>query len=200
MKKLCYFATIILMNLILFCMPVHAASGLEFELKFTGEVIKNQTKEANVILRGTNATMYSKVRVKVEVTGPGTPKILATDSAGNEIDIAKTGYWGPPEGFPVGGTFENITPVKVTFNTAGTYEVKLSLVNVENGETEIFNKTETIKVLETSQINNTVPEGNNTIEKLPETGTSIFQYVLYAGLLLAILVFGYHKINIANNK
>lgn len=169
-------------------MPVNAASELEFELKYTGEIIKDETKEAKVILRGNNATTYPKVRVKVEVTGPSQPKIMAVDSAGNEIDIAQIGYWGPPGGFPIAGTFENITPIRATFNEVGTYQIKLSLVNVENGETEIISKTETLQVSEKT------PTTNETvIEKLPQTGTSVLEYTLYAGIILMIVGFVYYK-------
>lgn len=208
MKKICYLITIILMMLILFCEPVNAATGIEFELKYTGKVTEKETKDAEVILRGTDATTYPKVRVKVEVTGPSKPKIMAVDSAGNQIDIAQTGYWGPPEGFPIAGTFENITPVKVTFDEAGTYKVKLSLINLENANAEITSKTETIEVVSktpptnpnTNTNTNEVVGGNNTIEKLPQTGTSLIEYTVYIGIVLIGIVFINYKIKTLKNR
>ena len=198
MKKICYFTISILMIFILFCMPVNAANEFEFELNYTGDVVLNETKDASVILRGNNATTYAKVRVKIEVSGPSTPKIIATDSLNQEIDIAQTGYWGPDEGFAVSGTFENETPVKVTFTAVGTYTIKLSLVNVEGGETEIISDTFTIEVLEDASNTNEViePENtieNNTIEKLPQTGTSVAEYILYATITLLIIGFIYYR-------
>ncbi len=198
MRKLCYFIVIVLMILTLFSIQVNAADEFDFELNYTGDIAINETKEATVVLRGTNATTYSNVRIKVEVSGPGTPKITAVDSLDQEIDIVQEGYWGPPSGFPVAGTFENETPVKATFDVAGTYTVKLSLVNMQASEAEIASETFDIEVLEDLTDTNEVlePENNveeNTIEKLPQTGTSVFEYVMYSAVILALIIFIYCK-------
>ena len=144
-------------------------------------------------MRGTDATPHAKVRIKVDVTGPATPKIMATDSSGVEHDIAQLGYWGPDTGFQVGGTFENKTPIKATFSAAGTYTIKLSLINLESNDAVIVSKTETIEVLE-DKSNATNDTTNNTIEKLPQTGTSIGEYIIYAGIMITAIMFGYYKI------
>ena len=186
------------------CIPVKAANELEFELKYDGDVVINETKDASVILRGTNATTYSNVRVKVEVSGPGTPKLIAKDTNNLEFDLAQTGYWGPDQGFPVAGTFENETPIKATFNVAGTYTIKLSLVNMQASEAEIISKTYTIEVLEDVTNVNEIEEeptvDNNTeneVDKLPQTGTGIIEYIAYITIILALIIFVYYKMNIA---
>lgn len=187
----------ILMIMSVLYMPVvKAANEYDFELNYTGDIIINEEKEATVILRGTDATPHTKVRIKVDVTGPATPKIMATDSSGVEHDIAQLGYWGPDTGFAVGGTFENKTPIKATFSAAGTYTIKLSLINLEDNNAVITTKTETIEVLEDksntqNEVNNTT---NNTIEKLPQTGTSVAEYIIYAGIIITVVIFGYYKI------
>lgn len=187
----------ILMIMSVLYMPVvKAANEYDFELNYTGDIIINEEKEATVILRGTDATPHTKVRIKVDVTGPATPKIMATDSSGVEHDIAQLGYWGPDTGFAVGGTFENKTPIKATFSAAGTYTIKLSLINLEDNNAVITTKTETIEVLEDksntqNEVNNTI---NNTIEKLPQTGTSVAEYIIYAGIIITVVIFGYYKI------
>lgn len=203
MKKIAYLTMSILMLFALFCIPVKAASEFEFELKYTGDVVLNETKDASVILRGTNATTYQKVRVKIEVDGPSTPKIIATDSLSQEIDIAQTGYWGAEEGFAVAGTFENETPVKVTFSAAGTYTIKLSLVNVDGGETEIMSETFEVEVLEdATNTNEVLGPGNaienNEIEKLPQTGTSVGEYIVYIGVVALLIGFVYYKVHSKN--
>ena len=175
---------------------VKAVDEYGFELEYTGDIVINEEKAATVILRGTDAAPHTKVRIKVEVTGPATPKIMATDSSGVEHDIAQLGYWGPDTGFAVGGTFENKTPIKATFSAAGTYTIKLSLINLEDNDAVIASKTETIEVLEDksnvqNKVNNTT---DNTIEKLPQTGTSIGEYIIYAGIMIAVVMFGYCKI------
>ena len=188
----------------MFCIPVKAANELEFELKYNGDVVINETKDASVILRGTNATTYSNVRVKVEVSGPGTPKLIAKDTNNLEFDLAQTGYWGPDQGFPVAGTFENETPIKATFNVAGTYTIKLSLVNMQASEAEIISETFTIEVLEDATNVNEIEEeptiDNNTenkVDKLPQTGTGIMEYIAYIAIIVALIIFVYYKMNIA---
>lgn len=209
MKKLCYLFVSILMILSVMSVTVNAANEFEFELNYTGDVVLNDTKEATVILRGINATTYTNARVNVEVEGPATPSIIATDSLNQQIDIAQNGYWGPKEGFAVSGTFENETPVKVTFTAAGTYTIKLTLVDMQNSEAEIISKSFTIEVLEdkisneiiedNEVIGNEDSQGNNTIDKLPQTGTSTIEYIIWITLMIAIVGFIYYRINIKNN-
>ena len=206
MKKLCYLFISILMILALMSVTINAANEFEFELNYTGDVVLNDTKDATVILRGTNATTYTNVRVKIEVDGPATPSIIATDSFNQEIDLAQEGCWGPAEGFPVSGTFENETPVKVTFTAAGTYTIKLSLVNMQSSEAEIISESFTIEVLEDATNNEIIEdnevigdentEGNNAIDKLPQTGTSVIEYVIWIAVMIGIVGFVYYRINL----
>ena len=194
MKKLCCFIMAIFLAIGIFCIPVKAANELEFELKYDGDVVINETKDASVILRGTNATTYSNVRVKVEVEGPGTPKIIAIDTSDQEFDLVDIKYWGPPEGFPVAGTFENETPIKATFPVAGTYTIKLSLVNMQSSEAEIISKSYNIEVLEDATNVNEIKEPENEIEKLPQTGNSMVEYIMYIAVVIALIIFVSYKI------
>lgn len=201
MKKVCKLLISVLMILTIFCVPVRAADEYEFELNYTGDIVINETKDASVILRGTNASTYAKVRIKIDITGPATPKIIAEDSLGTEIDIAQEGYWGPPEGFPVSGTFENETPVKATFTAAGTYTIKLSLVNMENSEAEITSRTFTIEVLEDTINTNEIvenniennEESNNEIDKLPQTGMSVTECIIYIAVIVGLIYLIYYR-------
>lgn len=193
MKKLCCLVLTTLMLLTVFCIPINAAAELEFELKYDGDVVVNETKEGSVILRGTNATTYSNVRVKVEVTGPGTPKIIAVDTSDQEFDMVELGYWGPSQGFPVAGTFENETPIKATFPVAGTYTIKLTLVNMQAQEAEIISKTFTVEVLEDASNVNEITNSENEINKLPQTGNSIVEYIAYIVVIIALVTFIYYK-------
>jgi len=165
-----------------------------FQLEYSGDVILNETKEGRVILRATNGTTFARVQIKVDITGPATPKILATDSSGVEHDIAQLGYWGPENGFAVGGTFENVTPIRATFSEAGTYTIKLSLINLDNNNAVIIERTQTIEVLEdNSNVNEIVNDTNNTTEELPKTGTSVVEYIILIGIITTIIGFGYFK-------
>ena len=194
MKKLSCFIVTILFILSVISIQVNAAAELEFELKYDGDIVVNETKEGSVILRGTNASTYSNVRVKVDVDGPGTPKLIATDTNQQEFDLVDIKYWGPPDGFPVAGTFENETPIKATFPVAGTYTIKLTLVNMQASEAEIISKSFTVEVLEDATNVNEVNEPENEVEKLPQTGNSTMEYVMYIAIVAALVIFVSYKI------
>ena len=194
MKKLSCFIVTILFILSVISIQVNAAAELEFELKYDGDIVVNETKEGSVILRGTNASTYSNVRVKVDVDGPGTPKLIATDTNQQEFDLVDIKYWGPPDGFPVAGTFENETPIKATFPVAGTYTIKLTLVNMQASEAEIISKPFTVEVLEDATNVNEVNEPENEVEKLPQTGNSAMEYVMYIAIVAALVIFVLYKI------
>lgn len=172
-----------------------AAEEYAFDLQYTGTIVKNEEKEAKVLLIGKGGTLYTKVRIKVDVKGPSKPEILATDSNGHQHNIAEIGYWGPPEGFPVQGDFTNTTPIKATFPEAGKYTVTLSLINLENGST-ITTKSFEINVTSNDTADNTTNEiTNNTItnniEELPKTGVGILEYILiFAGLGIIFYILG----------
>ena len=194
MKKLSCFIVTILFILSVISIQVNAAAELEFELKYDGDIVVNETKEGSVILRGTNASTYSNVRVKVDVEGPGTPKLIATDTNQQEFDLVDIKYWGPPDGFPVAGTFENETPIKATFPVAGTYTIKLTLVNMQASEAEIISKSFTVEVLEDATNVNEVNEAENEVEKLPQTGNSTVEYVMYIAIVAVLVIFVSYKI------
>lgn len=188
----------------LFCMLILSITiyatdnGYEFNLKYQGEIVEGEEVSASVTLTGTDATPYSNVRINVDLTSaPAKPTLFAYDSAGTKFDIADIGYWGPEEGFAVGGTFTNETPITATFPKAGTYVIKLSLVDVKNSDAVITTKDFTITVNEenktednTVQNNTTVNNnliGNNTINNIPQDGISYWSYILII-ILFAIAI------------
>lgn len=203
-KRLWLFITIAVV-LIGGTMVLASAEDYSLFIDHSGNVLKDVPIQADVKLVGHNAPAYTNVRVKVDISGPGTPKLMATDSEGKQWDIAQIGYWGPESGFAVGGTFTNTTPVTATFSEAGLYEIKLSLVNVTDGST-IASSNESIYVYRdqaeldeilnsANKINNTVNVANNTtnnvVENLPQTGTSIAEYAIYTAIIVAICLVGY---------
>ena len=115
----------------------NAAEGYTISLDYDPtELAAGEERAATATLKGENATVYTNVRLKVDIDGPATPQLLATDSNQIEHDIAKLGYWGPDEGFQVGLTFENNTPIKATFPK----------VDVNNSEAVIVTETFNIEV------------------------------------------------------
>ena len=196
----------------------YAADGYTFGLEYEGTVKVNEAKNAKVQLIGTNGPTYTNVRIKVDITGPGTPTILAYDSTGVQHDIVQLGYWGPDAGFAVQGTFTNETPVVATFNTAGNYTIVLSLVNVANNNEVIATRSinltveaantgntvgnavgNTVSNTVSNTVNNTVNNmTNNTVTEIPKTGTGIFEYILCFVITAATICMGY--VLIRSNK
>ena len=168
---------------------VFAADEYYFDLQYTGTVVKNVEKDANVLLVGVNGTLHTNVQIKVKVTGPATPKLLATDSNGVEHDIAQLGYWGPSSGFAVQGDFTNTTPIKATFTEEGSYTIELTLVDLTNSNAVITSKTFTVDVSDTQTpaVNNTVTN-NTAVDELPKTGTSIGEFLMYILVLGMVFV------------
>lgn len=181
-----------MLGLLFLSTVVYAANGYDFNLKYDGEIIANEAKQGSVTLNGTDATPYTNVRIKVDfVSGPAKPSLIAYDSNGTKFDIAEIGYWGPPSGFAVGGTFTNETPITATYPQAGTYVTKLSLVDISNNEAVIASKELTIAVKDANTpennvvVNNTVTE-NNVIENIPQAGISFWVYLLV--IAIAVIV------------
>lgn len=198
MKKIIFFTFLLcalLTSTFIFATSANPGDGYEFIISFEGEVKKDVPKNATVTLKGTNATPYTNVQIKVEkLSGPSNPEILATDSEGNTYNVAEIGAWGPASGFAVGGSFENVTPIIATYDMAGTYVSRISLVDVTNSNTVITSKEFTVTVTEdndtvanTTTTNNTAVD--NTVTEIPQTGTSIWTYMIIAiGLICAVLL------------
>ena len=174
---------------------------LDFSISYEGTVKVNEEKNATIILSGNNTPVYTNVIVKVDIEGPATPKILATDSLGTEIDIAQEGYWGPNAGFAIGGTFSNETPIRATFTKEGTYTITLSLLNVQNNNDILAGRVFTIEVVDDEPIvNETVNQilnettneiVNEPVQELPKTGTSLMEYTIYTVIVAVILYLAY---------
>ena len=197
--------------LALFTTFVYAADEYTFSLDYEGEVVVGEPKTTNVTLSGNNAPTYTNVRIKVDIEGPSTPTLL--DTAGNQYDIAQIGYWGPDAGFAVQGTFTNVTPVTATFNTAGNYTITLSLIDVANNNNIITSRVVNVTVVDKAATDNTIQNTvantvqntvtntvtnnvvnnvvNNAIDKIPQTGTGMFEYSLCFIVTALTIVVGY---------
>lgn len=105
--------------------------NLNYPLK---SVLINTEQKISARLTSTaDATGLTNARIKVEVSGPATPKVMAKDTLGNDIDVVKEGYWGPNAGFPVGANYNVTTEFTATFPVAGTYTATISLVDIRGG-------------------------------------------------------------------
>ena len=194
MKKLkIIFVSLILIIMINIISYAAIDTTIHFDISYEGKVKVNEEKSTIIILAGNETPLHTNVRVKVDIEGPAKPKLLANDSNGTQIDIADWGYWGPESGFAIQGTFSNETPVKATFTEAGSYTITLSLLDVQNANNVLAQKSITLQVegneTQVNEITNEVV--NNSVEELPKTGTSLTEYTIYAVVLLVILYIGY---------
>lgn len=199
MKKI-KVVSIFLLFLLMINVACYAAIDptIHFDVSYEGPIKVNEEKNTFIVLAGENTPLHTNVRVKVDVEGPAIPKLLATDSAGTEYDIAQIGYWGPASGFPIQGTFRNETPVRSTAPEAGTYTITLSLLDVQNNNDILAQKTVTFQVqsdtapITNEIINETVNQVvDNPVEELPKTGTSLIEYGMYAILVVAVIYLVY---------
>jgi len=173
---------------------------IHFDVIYEGSIKVNQEKETLIVLAGENTPLHSNVRVKVDIEGPAKPKLMATDSAGNVIDIAQEGFWGPASGFPIQGTFRNETKVISTATEPGTYTFTLSLLDVQNNNDILAQKAVTFQVqpdtppITNVTINETVNEiVNEPMPELPKTGTSLIEYVVYI-VVLSVIIYAVYQI------
>ena len=198
MRKKIFLITFALM-LITFTLSIYASetapntNGYDFDIVYSGDVVEGESKNATVILEGKEAKVYNKVRVdSKQVSGPSEDvKVIAYDEQGRAFDISKSRDWGPQEGFQVGGTFRNETPITITYPKAGTYVTELSLIDLENNDTVIASEQFTVNVLEAPTIDNNTT--NNEVTEIPQTGISIWTYALII-ILAVCLIYGVSKI------
>ncbi len=203
------FLLIFVFALILFCNSVLAVDdAYSFEININGDVVENEPKSATVVLQATEGTVYEKVRIKVDfVSGPATPNIMAYETGGKGYNISEIGYWGPETGFTVGGTFKNETPIIATYPKAGTYVSRLSLIDLSKNNEVIVSQEFTQTVLEKTTEpkptpeptpdNTNAPAENNTVDEIPQTGTSIW---VYLAVILVVFAVGFVFVKVREMK
>ena len=144
-----------------------------------------------------------------------------TDQANLEHDIIQSG-WGDAQGYKIGGKdVEQVLQTRATFSQAGNYTITLKLIDRDNSDAIIAQKSFDFTVAETSTVTppattpdsdtqtpNTpeVPEESTTTEKtetsetqmptkLPKTGNNIFVPVVAIIIVLGSVYVFYNKEN-----
>lgn len=113
------------------------------KLEYIGEVIKNEEKEVKISYSSPSGRYYESAKLIATVAGPegGNMQLLAVDQAGTEYDIVKTG-WGDAQGFPMGGKdYAQVLQTEAIFNENGNYILTLKLVDIENSDSIIAQKS-----------------------------------------------------------
>lgn len=133
----------------------------QITLEHTGNIEKDVEKEMKLMYSSSMGRYYEHARLIAEATTPkdASVKLLATDGETKaETDIIQSG-WGDPQGYKIGGKDVSQTlNVRALFSEVGDYSITLKLIDRDNSDTVIAEKTFEYKVAEKET---TPPEEEN---------------------------------------
>lgn len=138
------------------------------DLESTGEIVKGQEKEMKLSYSSPMGHYYEHARLIAEAVTPAGAdvELLATDEADLEHDIIQSG-WGDAQGYNIGGKdFSQVLQTRAKFSNAGDYTITLKLIDRDNSDTIIAEKSFEFTVLETA-----TPTDPEDTEKPGETET-----------------------------
>lgn len=157
------------------------------KLNYTGTIKKDEAKDMKLITESSMGKNYDHVRLIANLTtkpaDTATAKFTAKKTDGNEVDLLQSG-WGEADGYALGGKdVKQELALKGEFNTDGKYTVNIKLIDRDDSDKVIAQKSFDITVGETKTPSNTKP---STEEKLPTTypATGITKY---AFIFIAII-------------
>lgn len=164
------------------------------KLDYTGNIKKDEAKDMKLITQSTMGKNYDHVRLIAEVTTKptetATAKLLATEENGTEIDLLQSG-WGEADGYAIGGKdVKQELALRGKFDTDGKYTVHIKLIDRDDSDKVIVEKSFELIVGETKAETPTTPGKPATTEKLPETypQTGIMQYALIAIAIISLVI------------
>ena len=184
------------------------------KLEHSGNIIKEQEKAMILGYSSVMGRYYEHARLIAEAKTPqgATVKLLANDQSNMEHDIIQSG-WGDAQGSKIGGKdVSQILQTRALFSEEGNYTITLKLIDRDNSDSVIAEKSFDFSVLEkevTATPNETTDQGttqtkpettpNNqneiakeTPKKLPKTGSDIY---ITVGIVLISLACGYAYFN-----
>lgn len=180
----------------------------DIQLNYTGDIQIEEEKEMQLIIASAMGKPYEHTRIIAEATTPqgGSVKLLGTDNQNLEHDIIQSG-WGDADGDSIGGKdVKKELSLRGVFSHAGTYQIKIALIDRDNSDAEIASKTFSVTVSEKQTVTppttpsvpgETTPPENNVVENtqapsttapsqeniqtpttLPKTGHNIYWYMV----------------------
>lgn len=188
-------------------------------LEANGTLVKGQENDMVLSYSSSMGRYYSKARLIAESSGSGDVQLIGTDEQQLEHDIIESG-WGEEQGYEIGGKdVSQVLNVKGIFSEAGEYQITLKLIDRENSDSVIAEKTFNFTVVEEdvtqSEEETTENETNdNTTEEiipsveenvtentmptqLPKTGTNIYLPICtILTILLGVIVYYNKKKNV----
>lgn len=135
-----------------------------------GTLVAGEENEMKLSYSSPMGKYYDKARLVAESTGTGDVQLIGTDEQSLDHDIIESG-WGEEQGYAIGGKdVSQVLNVRGIFSRAGNYQVTLKLIDRENSDTVIAEKTFDFTVVEQAQITPPTTEGteNGTTENNPE--------------------------------
>lgn len=181
-------------------------------LEYTGTIEPKVAKNMKLITSSSMGKNYDHVRLTAEVTkepsDAATTKLIAIDGNSQAIDLIQNG-WGEADGYSIGG--KNVRQqlnLQGEFSEVGDYTVHVKLIDRDNSDSIIAEKSFNFKVAEKQTQQNpeaTEPSDTDISKKeeeelpdnLPKTGTT--QYV-FISFVIAVLAISYYFITKKNNK
>ncbi len=177
------------------------------KLEHNGEIVKGQEKTMSLNYSSPMGRYYEHARLIAEANTPAgaTVQLLATDQSNLEHDIIQSG-WGDAQGSKIGGKdVSQVLQTKAIFSEEGNYTITLKLIDRDNSDSVIVEKTFNFSVLaeatptptptmqatptpvETTPDNQqeAIDKSDETPKKLPKTGSNL--YVPIATILVALV-------------
>ncbi len=171
------------------------------DLQYTGNIEPKVAKDMTLVTSSSMGKNYDHVRLIAEITkepsNAASTKLMAIDDKGAQIDLIQSG-WGDAAGYKIGGKdVKQELKLQGEFSELGEYTIHVKLIDRDNSDSVITEKSFNINVAEKQQQNPDTNTGdnnkpNNTEEKLPETlpKTGGTQYALII-LVITVLTIGY---------
>ena len=134
------------------------------DLKYTGDIIKEQEKEITISYSSPMGHYYEHARLIAEATTPdgASVKLLATEQSLGEQDIIQSGF-GDPQGYKIGGKdVSQVLNARGIFSKEGSYNITLKLIDKDNSDSVIAEKT----------FNLTVNDGNTQAQPTENEGST----------------------------
>lgn len=179
-------------------------------LAYTGVILKEEQKDMTLSYSSPMGHYYEHARLVAEATTPkgATVKLIATDETNTEHDIIQSG-WGDAQGYKIGGKdVSQVLKVKGMFSEAGDYTITLKLIDRDNSDSIIAQRTFNMTAVKEESSETTPDNSDTTIPtepeeddvkkeetptKLPKTGVN--RYISVVLILIALV-----SLYVYNNK
>ena len=177
-------------------------------LEATGNLIQGKENEMKLSYSSPMGRYYEHARLIASATTPkdGTLNLIGIDENTLEHDIIQNG-WGDAQGYKIGGKdVLQVLNLRGTFSKTGDYTITLKLIDRDNSDSVIAEKTFNFTVTEENTqpedtenttpeqneitneaINETKDENTNMPTVLPKTGINIYIPIIATIILLATI-------------